>query len=96
MSDYSERLISMAGGDGEASEIVGYEMDFGEPSPVIVAKTYTKADLREAKAQAWDESSRAIKATIGGYAEEGVWAFEQAEKLNPNPYRAALTEGAAK
>jgi len=43
--------------------------------------------IRNARAEAWDEASKAIKSTIGAYAEEGVRAFEQAEKLNPNPYR---------
>jgi len=43
--------------------------------------------VQEAREAAWDEASKAIKSTIGAYAEEGVWAFEQAEKLNPNPYR---------
>jgi hypothetical protein len=45
--------------------------------------------VADAKAEAWDEASVAIKSTIGAYAEEGAWAFEQAEKLNPNPYRSA-------
>jgi hypothetical protein len=34
--------------------------DFGEPNPVYVPKTYTEADLREAKAQALEDAAAAI------------------------------------
>lgn len=38
------------------------------------------------QAEAWNAALDAVKGTIGAYAEEGVWALEQAISLNPNPY----------
>jgi len=34
-----------------------WDGDFGEPNPVVVPRTYTEADLREAKAQALEEAA---------------------------------------
>ena len=91
----SDEVIPAATGDGpraraNAEFIAHARMDV----PALLALVREQqAKLREAQAAAWDEASRAIKATIGGYAEEGVWAFEQAENLNPNPYRAVTVRG---
>jgi len=39
----------------EVSDL-SYDMDFGDPCPVVVYKTYTEAELRAARAEAWDEA----------------------------------------
>ena len=44
--------------------------------------------IKEAQESAWDELLGKLQSTIGAYTEEGVWALEQASRLNPNPYRA--------
>lgn len=68
--------------------LADWGMDFGEPNPVVVPKTYTEADLREANAQAWDE----------GYdkgTDLAAWAIgnrPNIERPNTvNPYRAEPT-----
>jgi len=42
----------------------------------------------EAQAEAWEQCAESVMSSIGAYA-GGVWAFEQAYKLTPNPYRLA-------
>jgi len=37
-----------------------FNIDFGEPSPVYMAKTYTEAEVREAKAQALQEAASLV------------------------------------
>ena len=39
------------------SDMADFAVDFGEPNPVVVPRTYTEAEVREAKAVALEEAA---------------------------------------
>jgi len=89
MSDYSEHLISMAGGDGEASEAIAKYEDLVENgtmrpddrrdlSLVLAMVREQRAAIDTAKADGWDE----------GHAHYGKYFSPNFPEFGANPYRA--------
>jgi len=89
---YDEHLISMAGGDGDVSD---YDVDFGEPDPVVVPKTYTEAEVREAQARAYDKGYTHGRHDGEHHLKYRLSHTPRPEKSRRNPYRTALTGDAS-
>jgi hypothetical protein len=60
-----------------------FDVDFGEPNPVVVPEVYTEAELLEAKAEAWDEGR--IHGTLRPNGRHGYARFGFI--VDENPYR---------
>jgi len=55
------------------SDMADFAVDFGEPNPVVVPRTYTEAEVREAQAVALEEAADAQEATEDMYSSDAQW-----------------------
>jgi len=75
------------------SDMADFAVDFGEPNPVVVPRTYTEAEMREAQAVALEEAADQMREERHGWCLDDAGRYWIKRTLDDLRARAVTVRG---